>query len=304
MKQPFLGIALKVGATLVFSVMSACIKLAGPVPVGEVIFFRCAFALVPLFILSAWTVGPLAVMQTTRPWLHVVRSSIGICSMFMGFSAIKMLPLADATAYSFVMPIFVVVLASLMLREQVGPYRGAAVIVGFAGVVIMTQAHGGLTSIIAAGFSAGSGLALSGAFLSAFVVIFIRQMSNSERSEAIVFYFMAVSSVVSGITMIWHHAALDPMTATWLVLCGILGGIGQICMTYSYRFAEPSLLAPFDYIAMVWAMTLGYLIFGDIPAQAVLAGAAVVIAAGLFIVWRERQMHREDLLVDPVQVDS
>src|SRR6478735_7069954 len=119
MKQPFLGIALKIAATLAFSLMSACIKLAGPVPVGEVIFFRCAFALVPLFALSLWTVGPLAVVQTGRPWLHVVRSAVGICSMFMGFSAIKMLPLADATAYSFVMPIFVVVLASLILREQV-----------------------------------------------------------------------------------------------------------------------------------------------------------------------------------------
>lgn len=304
MKHPYSGIALKVAATLAFSIMSACIKLAGPVPVGEVIFFRCTFALVPLFILSVYTVGPLAVVKTNRPWLHVVRSVVGICSMFMGFSAIKMLPLADATAYSFVMPIFVVVLASLMLREQVGPYRGAAVIIGFAGVVLMTQAHGGLTSIIAAGFSAGSGLALTGAFMSAFVVIFIRQMSNSERSETIVFYFMAVSAVVSGITMIWHHSPLTPMTAVWLVLCGILGGIGQICMTYSYRFAEPSLLAPFDYIAMVWAMALGYAIFGDIPASAMLAGAAVVIAAGLFIVWREREMHREDLLVDPVQVDS
>jgi drug/metabolite transporter (DMT)-like permease len=304
MKQPVLGIALKVGATLAFSIMSACIKLAGPVPVGEVIFFRSTFALVPLFLLSVYTVGPRAVVQTNRLWLHVVRSGVGICSMFMGFSALKMLPLADATAYSFVMPIFVVVLASLMLRETVGPVRGGAVVIGFAGVVVMTQAHGGLSSIIAAGFSAGSGLALAGAFMSAFVVIFIRQMSNTERSEAIVFYFMTVSAIVSGITMIWHSVPLTPMMTVWLVLTGILGGIGQICMTYSYRFAEPSMLAPFDYIAMVWAMALGYAIFGDVPAEAMLAGAAIVIAAGLFIVWRERQMHREDLLVDPVQVDS
>ncbi|HEX2594477.1 MAG TPA: DMT family transporter [Rhizomicrobium sp.] len=304
MKQPYLGIALKVSATLAFSIMSACIKLAGPVPVGEVIFFRCIFALVPLFALSVYTVGPRAVVQTSKPWLHVIRSTIGISSMFMGFSAIKMLPLADATAYSFVMPIFVVVLASLMLRETVGPVRGAAVVIGFAGVVLMTQAHGGLTAIIEAGFSAGSGLALTGAFLSAFVVIFIRQMSNSERSETIVFYFMTVSAVVSGITMIWEHVMPTPLVAFWLVMSGLLGGVGQICMTYSYRFAEPSMLAPFDYVAMVWAMALGFLIFGDVPAAVMLAGAGVVIAAGLFIVWREREMHREDLLVDPVQVDS
>lgn len=304
MKQPYFGIALKIGATLAFSVMSACIKLAGPVPVGEVIFFRCAFAMVPLFALSFYTVGPAAVVQTDRLWLHIVRSTVGLSSMFMGFSAIKMLPLADATAYTFVMPIFVVLLAALMLREQVGPYRGFAVVIGFAGVVVMTQAHGGLTGIIAAGFSAGSGLALSAAFLSGFVVIFIRQMSSTEKSEAIVFYFMAVSTIVSGIVMIWHHVMPTPVMALWLVLSGLLGGVGQICMTYSYRYAEPSMLAPFDYIAMVWAVVLGYLIFGDVPATAILGGAAVVISAGLIIVWRERQLHREDLALDPVQVDQ
>jgi drug/metabolite transporter (DMT)-like permease len=104
--------------------------------------------------------------------------------------------------------------------------------------------------------------------------------------------------------MFWASAPLTPLLTTWLVLCGLLGGVGQICMTYSYRYAEPSMLAPFDYVAMVWAMILGYFIFGDIPAQLVLAGAGVVIAAGLYIVWRERQLHREDLLIEPVQVDS
>jgi drug/metabolite transporter (DMT)-like permease len=284
--------------------MYAVIKLAGPVPVGEVIFFRAAFALVPLFILSFWTVGPRAVIQTDKLWFHIVRSSAGISSMFLGFSAIKLLPLADITAYSFVMPIFVVVLAALWLREDVGPYRGFAVVAGFFGMLLMTEAHGGIATIVASGFSAGSGLSLTAAFLSAFVVIFIRQMSSTERSETIVFYFMVVSALVSAATMLWHRVPLTPVMTLLLVLCGILGGVGQICMTYSYRYAEPSLLAPFDYVAIVWAVSLGYLMFHEIPAPLVLAGAAIVICSGLFIVWRERQLHREDLLVDPVQVDS
>jgi drug/metabolite transporter (DMT)-like permease len=129
-------------------------------------------------------------------------------------------------------------------------------------------------------------------------------MSGTEKSETIVFYFMLVSAIVSAITMFWHAVPLTLEMTLWLVLCGILGGIGQICMTYSYRYAEPSLLAPFDYVAMVWAVILGYALFGDIPAVQVLEGAGVVIAAGLYIVWRERALHREDLLIEPVGVDS
>jgi drug/metabolite transporter (DMT)-like permease len=291
MKDPTLGIALKLGATFAFSLMYAVIKLVGPVPVGEVIFFRAAFALIPLFMLSAFTVGPMNVVRTGRLAFHIVRSIAGVCSMFMSFAALKLLPLADITAFSFVAPIFAVVLSALVLREFVGPYRWGAVAAGFAGVLLMIQPHGGVLHIVFAGFTSGAALALGGAFLSAFVVIFIRQMSTTERSETIVFYFMLTCAFAGAATMIWWRVPLSAATGAWLVLCGILGGIGQICMTYSYRFAQPSLLAPFDYAAMIWAVLLGYLIFAEIPETLVMMGAGVVIAAGLFIVWRERVRH-------------
>ncbi len=106
------GITLKLGATLAFSVMYATIKLAGHVPVGEEVFFRCLFALIPLFALSFFTVGPLAIVRTSRPIMHVVRSIAGTASMFLNFAALARLPLADITAFSFVAPIFAVVLAA------------------------------------------------------------------------------------------------------------------------------------------------------------------------------------------------
>jgi drug/metabolite transporter (DMT)-like permease len=291
--QNALGITLKLGATLSFSLMYAIIKLAGTVPVGEVVFFRCTFALVPLFVLSGFTVGPLAIVRTSRPMFHVLRSAAGTLSMFLNFAALAKLPLADITAFSFVAPIFAVVLAALYLQEQVGPYRWAAVLVGFLGVIVMVEPHGGVLTIVASGFSTGAGLALMGSLLSAFVVIFIRQMSATERSETIVFYFMTTCAAVSAITMVWQHAALSWAQLFWLVGSGVIGGIGQICMTYSYRYAEPSLLAPFDYVAMVWAAALGYVIFAEIPQPLVILGAGIVVAAGLFIVWRERHNLRE-----------
>ena len=292
MEKPALGIALKLGATLAFSLMYVAIRLAGAVPVGEAVFFRAFFALVPLFVLSVFTVGPAAVVRTQRPFLHLVRSAAGVTSMFLNFAALKLLPLAELTGFSFVAPIFAVVLAALVLREHVGPYRGAAVVIGFAGVLFMLEPHGGVGAIAGAGLSAGSALALLGALLSSFVVIFIRQMSTTERSEAIVFYFMTFTAIAGALTMIRWHVVLTPKMTLWLVLCGLLGGIGQICMTFSYRYAEPSLLAPFDYVAMVWAMLLGFLFFAEIPERLVLVGAAIVVASGLYIAWRERQLHR------------
>lgn len=286
------GVGLKLGATLSFSLMYAVIKLAGRVPVGEEVFFRCLFALVPLFVLSFFTVGPVAVVRTARPLFHVVRSVAGTASMFLNFAALALLPLADITAFSFVAPIFAVVLAATILREHVGPFRWGAVLAGFSGVLVMLEPHGGITHILASGFSSGAGLALLGAMLSAFVVIFIRQMSTTERSETIVFYFMVTCAAVGAVTMVWNHTLLSPLQIFWLVCSGLVGGIGQICMTYSYRYAEPSLLAPFDYVAMVWAVMLGYLIFAEIPKLMVMGGAGVVVTAGLFIVWRERHKLR------------
>jgi drug/metabolite transporter (DMT)-like permease len=292
MRHPSLGIALKIAATLGFSATYATIKLAGDVPVGEVIFFRGAFALVPIFALSVYTVGPWAIMRTTRPILHLRRAAVGLTSMFLNFAAVQRLPLADVTAFGFAMPIFAVVLAAIVLREQIGAFRWGAVLAGFCGVLLMVEPHGGFATLFAAGFSTGAGMALGGAFLSAMVVIFIRQMSTTERSETIVLYFMAVSAAVGAVTLLWARVPLTGMQTLWLVLCGLFGGVGQVCMTYSYRYAEPSLLAPFDYTAMIWAVTIGFLVFAEVPKTMVLAGAAVVTAAGLFIVWRERRLHQ------------
>lgn len=292
MHHPGRGIALKLSATFVFSLMYALIKLAGDVPVGEVIFFRCFFALAPLIAFCFFTGGLANMVRTQSTGSHVARSLAGASSMFLNFAAVQLLPLADVTAFSFVAPIFAVILAAIILREQVGPYRGFAVVAGFAGVLLMLEPHGGVSHIAVSGFSSGAAMAIGGSALSALVVVIIRQMSTTERSEAIVFYFMTVGSLLSAATMIWWRTPLSLEQTILLVACGLLGGIGQLTMTFSYRYAEPSLLAPFDYLGMVWAVLLGFFLFKEVPETMVLTGSAVVIAAGLFIGWRERKRHR------------
>jgi drug/metabolite transporter (DMT)-like permease len=292
MKSPARGIALKIGGTLSFAVMFAIIKLLHDVPIGEIVFFRAFFALIPVLLFSTRTVGPLELVKTKRPFMHLARSLVGVTSMFMGFTAVTILPLADVTAFGFAMPIFAVVLAALILHERVGKYRWSAVLAGFAGVLVMLSPHGGLSHILTHGITTGAGLALSSAFLAAVVVILIRQMHATERGETIVFYFMVTCSTVGAITMIWYRVPLTLKMAELLVLCGLLGGVGQLCMTFSYRYAEPSLLAPFDYTAMIWAVALGYAVFREVPEPLVMLGAAMVISAGLFIVWREHRLNR------------
>jgi drug/metabolite transporter (DMT)-like permease len=285
------AIALKLAQTLAFAVMYAAIKLAGEVPIGEVVFFRGFFALVPLFVWTLFTVGPVEAIKTQRPSYHVVRGVVGVAAMFTNFTALSLLPLATVTAFGFIQPIFAVILAALFLREHVGPYRWAAVLAGFAGVMLMIEPHGGLASLAGLNMSKGVGYALLFAFLSAVVVVWIRQMNTSERCEAIVFYFMITSAVVGAVVMIWDHTPLTAGMTFWLVMCGLFGGIGQLFMTYSYRFGEPSLLAPFDYVSMIWAMLLGWFVFAEMPAPMVLWGAGLVIAAGMLIAWREHRLR-------------
>jgi len=294
-----LAITLKIAQTLAFSLMYAAIKLAGDVPIGQVVFYRGFFALVPLLVWTFFTVGPLAAIRTERPAYHVVRSVVGVSSMFANFTALKLLALATVTAFGFMQPIFAVILAALFLRERVGRYRWGAVVVGFAGVLLMIEPHGGLASLLGLHLSRGVGYALLFSFLSAVVVVWIRQMSTTERSEAIVFYFMAACAVVGAVVMIWDHVPLSYGQVFWLVMCGLVGGMGQLFMTYSYRFAEPSLLASFDYVSMVWATLLGYFVFAEAPSIMVFAGAGVVIAAGLFIAWREHHL-RVELPIEPM----
>jgi len=273
--------------------MYASIKLAGDVPIGEVVFFRCFLALIPLGIFIAATSGFRTAVRTKKPFHHFLRSGIGSVSMFFNFMAVQLLPLVTVTAFGFLQPIFVVMLSVPLLGERVGPWRWSAVFVGFAGILMMLEPHGGLEALAGLHLSHGIAYALAFAFLSALVIILIRKMNKTERSETIVFYFMSWGSIIGALVMLFEQPHFDFHTVLWLTVCGLIGGLGQIAMTFSYRYGEPSLLATFDYISMIWAAALGLLVFGEIPETMVLTGAAVVVGAGLIIVWREHRLRAQ-----------
>jgi drug/metabolite transporter (DMT)-like permease len=291
--KPLLGISLKILSALAFTVMSAGIKqVSADYPTGEIVFFRSAFALLPLFAWLAWRGDLLNAVRTSDLNGHLLRGIISSCGMFSGFVALAYLPLSDAVAIGYASPLIVVVLAALILKERVRIYRWSAVGIGFLGVLIMLMPHlgGGLAGGLAGGPAIGAFFALLGAVCSAGATIQVRRLLKTERTGAIVLYFSLMTTALGLVTILLGWRMPDAGDAALLVAVGILGGIGQILLTQSYRYAEASLVAPFEYTTMIWAFLLGWFVFGQAPQQTIVAGAAIVTAAGLFVLWREHRL--------------
>jgi drug/metabolite transporter (DMT)-like permease len=293
--NPVTAIVLKILSALAFTLMSAGVKaLSEGYPIGEIVFFRSAFALLPLLVWLRWRGDLINAVRTRNVAGHLLRGLIGTCAMFSGFVALTFLPLSDAVAIGYAAPLITVALAALVLKERVRAYRWAAVVVGFAGVLIMLAPHMN-AGVIARGLSADPAIgvlfALLGAFCGAGATIQVRRLTETEKTGAIVLYFSLLSSLLGLVTIAlgWRWPGLGDFGL--LVVTGILGGVGQILLTQSYRFGDASLVAPFEYTTMLWAILIGWFMFGQWPQEAVIAGGAIVCAAGLFVVWRERRLQ-------------
>ncbi len=305
--RPLVGIAFKLASAFSFSCMGACVKMtaaiSGPMnfPVGQIVFSRSFFALLPLFAwLAATRALGTAFVTQNRPG-HIRRGLVGALGMGFGFAGLSYLPLSDATAISFAAPLFSTVLAALLLGEVVRLIRWSAVLVGFVGVIVMLWPHLSADALLASGGSErarGAAFALAGALAASFALIEVRRLTWSETTGAIVLYFSLLTTVLGMLSLL--GGAFDPALAwvrpdarqaAFLVLTGISGGFGQIFLTEAYRRAPASLVAPFDYTAMIFAILWGYLLFGDWPGPLVLIGAGIVSASGIVVIWRERVLN-------------
>jgi drug/metabolite transporter (DMT)-like permease len=293
-ENPARGIALKLASILLFTIMSVCIKAAREVaPAGETVFFRSFFAIPPILIYAIVMGRVTDLVDVRSPRAHLFRGLIGVGGMASGFIALGYLPLPEAIAINYAAPLMATGLAAVVLGETVRVYRWTAVGVGLFGVLVMLWPR--LTVVSTGVFTEtdvlGAGFALLGATFSAISTVQIRTMTQTERTLAIVFWFAVIASVAALLTIPWGWSALDHDTTILLVSAGLLGGTAQILMTESYRNADASTLAPFEYSSMVYGLGLGYVFFGDVPTVTVLIGASIVIGAGLFIIYRERQLE-------------
>ncbi len=283
-----LGIGSRLGAAASFGVMAATIKLGHQAGVStpELMFYRFAFGLPPLLAYMAWT-GQLGAWRTQRPMAHVRRGVIGLTTMALAFSALAYLPLAESTTIGFVAPLFSVALSALILSERVGPYRWTAVAIGFAGVLVVMQPSGGDLSPV------GLTLALLSALGVAAVTITIRQISRTEATPTTVLWFTGFSMIITGAMMPFYAAPHDAGTWALLATLGLFGGLGQLFLTSSLRYAPVSVVVPFDYTQLIWAVALGWLLFSTPVPATTWAGAAIIIGSGLFTVYREHRLGRE-----------
>lgn len=282
------GIFLMLSAITVFTVMSAFIKAAGRVPAGEAMFFRSIMAM-PIILVWLVTHGGIAKgIRTQSVRNHAIRGIVGSCAMGLGFAGLKFLPLPEVTAIRFVTPIVMVVLAAMILGEKFRFVRISAVMLGFIGVVIIVAPR--LSVGVGSTEALGVGLTLGSACLAALAQVFVKGMASSESTTAIVFWFSMTATVLSLFTIPFGWVVPTGSELALLVGAGLIGGLGQILLTASYRFAEAGVLAPFTYVSMLWSVLIGYIWFNEVPTVGMLVGACFVIAAGVIIVLRERRL--------------
>lgn len=289
--QPLRGIIFKVFSVCMFMGMASLVKAASvDVPPGQAVFFRSFFAL-PIIL------GWLAIRhelrdgwKTSNPMGHVWRGLVGTSAMGLGFTGLGLLPLPEVTAIGYAAPLLVVIFAAMFLNENVRAFRLSAVALGMVGVLIVLSPRLSVGTSLNSSETLGAVVVLMGAVMAALAQVFVRKLVATETTAAIVFWFTITSSVLALFTLPWGWVVPSWQVAAMLIMAGLLGGIGQILLTSSYRFADASLVAPFDYTSMILALLIGYFIFDEVPTGTMLFGAGIVIAAGVLIIWRERAL--------------
>lgn len=292
--RPGLAIALKITAIGLFTLMAALVKsLSETIPAGQAVFFRSLFA-IPVILV--W----LAARQELRHGLipnnlrgHLMRGMFGTLAMSLTFAGLARLPLPEVTAIGYATPIFTLILAAVMLGERIRLVRISAVVLGLIGVLIMLWPRLGANASLGDTATLGALLILGATMCRALVQIHIRQLVQTEHTAAVVFYFSLTASVLALCTAPFGWVWPEPRILALLIGSGLVGGLAQILVTSAFRFGPASLLAPYDYTSMLFAIAIGYVWFSELPTLIMLCGAALVIAGNVVVIWREHQLGLE-----------
>lgn len=289
--RPNLGIGLRLISGVLFTGMVICVKaLSEAAPLGQIVFFRSFFALIPLMIFLAWRHEFPSGLHTRRPLGHLVRSFFGAAAMFTSFASVALLPLAEAVLLAQLAPVLTAIIAVLVLSERLTKWRVLGLAFGVAGVLVLVWPDIG-GGIVDANRLLGIGLGLLTALLTAFALIMVRSLTRTESPGAIAFYFVVASMAGGLVTLPWGWALPDGQTLTLLVLAGLFGGFAHIAMTLSFSYAEASRLAPFEYVALLWPVLADMLIF-RLPLSASFILALPLVLAGAAIAAAERDRPR------------
>ncbi|MBS8267571.1 DMT family transporter [Halomonas litopenaei] len=297
--RPLAGIVLRIASGVLFAAMLVCVKwVSDEVPLGQVVFYRSAFALLPIVLFLAWRREFPAGLATRRPLGHLLRSSLGAASMFATFAALARLPVAEATLLAQLAPVLMAIGGVVLLGERLTPSRALALVLAVGGVAVLVVPDIGNAD--KAGQLSGYALGVLGASLTAAALVTVRRISRTEGAGAIAFYFVLACTLAGLATLPLGWVALPTQTLTLLILAGLLGGAAHICMTLALRFAEVSRLAPFEYIALVWPVLADLWLFGQplssgflLALPLLLGGAALAAMEGRRLGWPRRRSPPE-----------
>ncbi len=282
---PAKGIAYMLAASATLTIMDAGIKwLTADYPVPQIGFMRYGVGILVAAALAA-RLGGVATLRTRRLGGHALRSLFNLATMLTFYYALQALPLTDSVAIGYAAPLFMTALSVPLLGERVGWRRWSAVVVGFLGVLIAAQPS-------PAGISAGALYALAAALFYALTLVTSRQLSTTESSHTILFYYSLFVILALGAWMPWVWVTPRWEDLWLIVFVGVAGSFGQFFLNQAFRYGEVSLLAPLDYSGLVWAGLLGFIVWRDVPTPVVLAGSAIIISAGIYIVRREAILRR------------
>ncbi|WDA40070.1 DMT family transporter [Erythrobacter sp. BLCC-B19] len=288
--RPLLALFVRLLAAFALATMAMLVKLAGQrgAHLIELIFWRQALTMVLLGAGMAVT-GKLAMLKTQRLPAHARRAASGLFGMIFTYGAVLLLPLAEATTLGFTAPVFAVLIAMVLFAERIGPYRWAAIAMGFAGVVVVMQPFGALhEGVTLAGIAVG----LVAPFMVALISFQLQDLNTTENPWSIVFWFAALTTPVAALALPFVIAAHDSVTWSLILGMGFIGAMAQMLLTTSLRFGSAAVILLMDYTALLWATYYGAYVFDTAAPASLWLGAPLIIGAGLLIAWREHRLAK------------
>jgi len=279
------GVALMIVAMMLFPLMDSVAKwlVIANIPSIQVIAVR-SWMMIPVILLTLFLRGDIARLKTQQPLAHVARGMLGFLAPFTFFTALKNLPLADATVVFFSSVFILTALSALLLREQVGIHRWSAVVIGFGGVVFAMDPQGD-------GELSGYLLVLCAATMYSFIFLSGKYLSKKDSAISLVFSLILMMGVVSSALLPWVWVSMSWSVIGMISLMTAIAFSAHIAFASAFSRAQVSLLAPFEYTSLIWATLFGYLVWSDIPTLRMWTGAAIIIACGLYVLHRE-SLHK------------
>ncbi|MDP1724832.1 MAG: DMT family transporter [Alphaproteobacteria bacterium] len=283
--NPLYGILLYSGCVLCFALLGTAARyFNGVYPVNELIFFR---SIVTIFIIlgsAAWKKNK-QIFKTNRPKIHFLRSLIGFSALTLLTLSYMELPLADASTIQYTSPFFVALFAWPILGERISMKQAIAILVGFSGIFFAFNPD--LDNL-----NMGMVYGFLGTILTSLVSIFLRDMGKTENPITTVLYFNCICALISGGWLLYNWVTPSFSHVLLFLMLGVIAYFAQTFFTHSYKWAPAGLLAPFNYVGIIWYGALGYLIFGDLPSNTLLIGCSLVVCSGLYMVYLEIQKKK------------